>query len=64
MATDPDIPPAHTIKPVDPPPPSDQPTSAMLFDAHYRWDSDLVGFIGLIVMIAVLLLLGIWIGVR
>src|SRR5215218_3123093 len=30
MATDPDIPPAHTIKPVDPPPPSDQPTSAML----------------------------------
>src|SRR5215212_1601977 len=30
MATDSDVPPAHTVKPVDPPPPSDQPTSAML----------------------------------
>jgi hypothetical protein len=32
MATNSDIPPTHTIKPVDPPPPSDQPTSAMLKD--------------------------------
>jgi hypothetical protein len=30
MATNSDIPPTHTIKPVDPPPPSDQPTTAML----------------------------------
>ena len=30
MATNSDMPPTHTIKPVDPPPPSDQPTSAML----------------------------------
>jgi hypothetical protein len=30
MAANPDVPPARTIKPVDPPPPSDQPTSAML----------------------------------
>src|SRR3954452_10436227 len=30
MATNPDVPPTHTVKPVDPPPPSDQPTSAML----------------------------------
>ena len=30
MAANPDVPPTHTIKPVDPPPPSDQPTSAML----------------------------------
>src|SRR3982750_1062275 len=30
MATNPDVPPTHTVKPVDPPPPSHQPTSAML----------------------------------
>lgn len=30
MAASSDIPPARTIAPVDPPPPSDQPTSAML----------------------------------
>ena len=30
MAANPDVPPAQTIKPVDPPPPSAQPTSAML----------------------------------
>ena len=30
MAANPDVPPAETIKPVDPPPASDQPTSAML----------------------------------
>jgi hypothetical protein len=30
MAANPDVPPAQTIKPVDPPPPSDQPTTAML----------------------------------
>src|SRR5215213_10037045 len=30
MAANPDVPPAETIKPVDPPPPSDQPTTAML----------------------------------
>src|SRR3954470_18983006 len=30
MAASSDIPPARTIEPVDPPPPSDQPTSAML----------------------------------
>jgi hypothetical protein len=30
VATNSDMPPTHTIKPVDPPPPSDQPTSAML----------------------------------
>jgi hypothetical protein len=30
MAGSSDIPPAHTAKPVDPPPPSDNPTSAML----------------------------------
>ena len=64
MAANSDTHPIHTIRSVDPPPACDQPTSAMLFDAHYSWDSDLVGFIGLIVMIAVVLLLGIWIGVR
>ena len=30
MAANPDVPPAQTIKPVDPPPPSARPTSAML----------------------------------
>jgi hypothetical protein len=30
MTTNPDVPPTHTVKPVDPPPPSDQPTAAML----------------------------------
>jgi hypothetical protein len=30
VTTDSDVPPAYTIKPVDPPPPLDQPTSAML----------------------------------
>ena len=30
MATDPDVPPTPTVKPVEPPPPSDTPTSAML----------------------------------
>src|SRR3954471_24830501 len=30
MAANPDVPPAQTIKPVSPPPPSDQPTTAML----------------------------------
>src|SRR3954451_5551786 len=30
MATNSDVPPTPTVKPVDPPPPSDQPTSAML----------------------------------
>ena len=30
MTTGSDVPPAYTIKPVDPPPPSDQPTTAML----------------------------------
>src|SRR5919205_2308765 len=30
MTTNPDVPPTHTVKPVDPPPPSDQPTTAML----------------------------------
>ena len=30
MAANPDVPPAQTIKPVTPPPPSDQPTTAML----------------------------------
>src|SRR4051794_4457666 len=30
MAANSDIPPSQTVKPVDPPPPSDQPTSAML----------------------------------
>jgi hypothetical protein len=64
MAANSDTHPIHTIRSVDPPPASDQPTSAMLFDAHYSWDSDRVGFIGLIVMTAVVLLLGIWIGVR
>jgi hypothetical protein len=30
VATNSDVPPTPTVKPVDPPPPSDQPTSAML----------------------------------
>src|SRR3954468_17103181 len=30
MAASSDIPPARTVEPIDPPPPSDQPTSAML----------------------------------
>jgi len=30
VTADSDVPPAYTIKPVDPPPPSDQPTTAML----------------------------------
>ena len=123
MATNSDIPPTpHTTEPIDPPPPSDQPTSAMLkadidsgrtgdkvgvFDpglsslgtddeaagrppspvqvalarfhealgrsirdgaaateAHHGRDSTLAGFVGLIVTIAVVLLVGIWVGAR
>jgi hypothetical protein len=30
MASNPESPPTHTIQPIDPPPPSDQPTTAML----------------------------------
>ena len=30
MAANSDLPPTHTIKPIDPPPASDQPTTAML----------------------------------
>src|SRR3954452_1356816 len=30
MTTNPDVPPTHTVEPVDPPPSSDQPTTAML----------------------------------
>jgi hypothetical protein len=65
MATNSDIPASRTVKPIDPPP-SDQPITAgqTATDAYYSWDSELVGFISLIVMIAVVLLLGIWIGVR
>ena len=65
MATNSDIPLSRTVKPIDPPP-SDQPVRGgeTATDAYYSWDSELVGFIGLIVMIAVVLLLGIWIGVR
>ena len=122
MATNSDIPPSQTVKPVDPPPPSDQPTSAMLkadidsgrtgdkvgvldpglsslgtddeaagrppspvqvalarfhevlgrsirngetaTDAHKGRDNTFVGFLGLIVAIAVVLLVGIWVGGR
>ena len=55
MVANTESPPTYIIQPIDPPP-SD--------GAHYSWDSELVGFIGLIVMIAVMLLLGIWIGVH
>ncbi len=113
-----DIPPTHTIKPMDPPPPSGHPTVAMLqgdidsgrtgdknpmFDpsgaplgtddeaagtpptffrvamaryhetverwaggnwkpdsVHHKWDAVLVGFIGFIVAVGVVLIVGIW----
>src|SRR3954468_9777249 len=122
MAASSDIPPARTVEPIDPPPPSDQPTSAMLkadinsgrngdkvggFDpglsslgtddeaagrppspfrialaryhetvgrwmssgrncseTHDSWDGTLAGFVGLIVVIGVVLLAGVWIGAR
>jgi hypothetical protein len=122
MASNSETPPTHTIQPIDPPPLSNQPTSAMLkadidsgrtgdkvgvfdpglstlgtddeaagrppspfrialaryhetvgrwtssgknsSDAHDSRDGTLAGFIGLIVVVGVALLVGIWIGAR